>query len=82
MNFSHQVQKNFSVFFQENLNNQQQAAVSPLTGVLLIKAGAGSGKTRVITARMANLIINHNIIASSIIALTFTNKAAHEMREN
>lgn len=76
-----QFKENFSIFFQKNLNTNQQAAASPLNGILLVKAGAGSGKTRVITARVANLIINYQIPAYAIIALTFTNKAAREMRE-
>jgi DNA helicase-2/ATP-dependent DNA helicase PcrA len=71
----------FNTFLKNNLNPSQQKAVYHETGPVLVVAGAGSGKTRVITARITHLIVNKNISPSSIIALTFTNKAAHEMRE-
>ncbi len=71
----------FEDFFQNHLNPEQQKVVAPRDGVLLVCAGAGSGKTRVITARMAHLIMNHRVRPHEIIALTFTNKAAREMKE-
>jgi DNA helicase II / ATP-dependent DNA helicase PcrA len=74
-------QQNFKDFFEQHLNTEQQKAVKQKNGSLLVIAGAGSGKTRVITSRIINLIINENIAPESIIALTFTNKAALEMKE-
>ena len=66
--------------FLKNLNNSQKEAVMHLDGPLLIVAGAGSGKTKVLTSRIANIIKQKKAYPNQILAVTFTNKAAKEMQ--
>ena len=67
--------------FEADLNKDQYAAVTARDGPALVLAGAGSGKTRTLTYRVAWLLLEKNIAPNQLLLLTFTNKAAREMIE-
>ena len=66
--------------YLNDLNEAQNEAVSHIDGPLLIVAGAGSGKTKVLTSRIAHMIKQKKAFPNQILAVTFTNKAAREMQ--
>ena len=67
--------------YLNGLNNEQREAVSYLDGPLLIVAGAGSGKTKVLTSKIAHIIEEKKAFPNQILSVTFTNKAAKEMQD-
>lgn len=72
---------NYTLTFLNGLNEAQHSAVTAGDEPLLVLSAAGTGKTRVLTARIAYLMIVHNVSAQEIVAVTFSNKASYEMKE-
>lgn len=71
----------FMIDLEKDLNEEQRKMVQEAAGPILVLAGAGSGKTKALTYRIAHLIVKKNISPESILAITFTNKAAGEIKE-
>ena len=73
--------QNSTPTYLSSLNEQQLKAVKSTEGPLLVLAGAGTGKTKVLTTRLAHLLFNRNCNPQEILAVTFTNRAAREMKD-
>jgi DNA helicase-2/ATP-dependent DNA helicase PcrA len=81
MLYSHHTKLNDDPPYLQNLNPPQRDSVLTVEGPVLVLAGAGTGKTRALTSRLAHILYNNYAFPSQILAVTFTNKSAHELKE-